>query len=230
MVPAYAQSWYFIRAPERSQVDHIQNWILKIAEGAAMMSGTTQNSSLLTGCYNKLSVKGLADLVVTKMREVGPPTYTEEELHFAKSMQESVRPETILESLKASKREDWQSLRGVVIDRSIPDPWGVGEVMGASTDVADVSWQAPTIEFSTATWPLGIPSHSWQIVTMGKSGVAHKSLIFAAKIMAACVLEIMKRPSLLETLKREWEESKQGIQYSSPLPSDLKPPFNQFLV
>ncbi len=228
VVPSYARSWYFVRAPERSQVDSIYKWILKIAEAAAWMSQTTQKTSLLTGCYNRLPVKGMADLVVAKMREINSPTYTKEELLFAKSVQESVPPENILESLKASKREDWQSLRSVVLDRSIPDPWGSGEVSGASTDVADVSWQAPTIEFSTATWPLGIPGHSWQIVAMGKSGFAHKSLIFAAKTIAACVLEIMSRPSLLKTLRKEWEGAKQGIKYVSPLPPDLKPPFDQF--
>ena len=230
VVPAYARSWYFVRAPERSQVDYIYNWILKIAEGAAMMSKTTHRYKLLTGCYNRLPLKGMSDLVVKNMRETGAPTYTDEELRFAKAVQESVPPENILESLKASKREDWQSLRGVVMDRSIPDPWGRGEVSGGSSDVADVSWQAPTIEFGTSTWPLGIPGHSWQIVAMGKSGVAHKSLVFAAKTIASCVLDTVTKPSLLKALKKEWAEAKQGVKYISPLPPDLKPPLDQFPV
>ena len=29
-------------------------------------------------------------------------------------------------------------------------------------------------------------------------------------------------------LKDEWEEAKQGVKYVSPLPPDLKPPFDQF--
>jgi aminobenzoyl-glutamate utilization protein B len=228
VVPAYTRSWYFVRAPERAQVEHIYNWILRIAEGAALMTGTTYDSRLLTGCYNVLSLKSLADLVVTNMREIGASTYTQEELAFAEAIQTTISPETIAEDLKRSKRPDWQSLHGVVVDRSIPDPYGRGEVMGGSTDVGDVSWQAPTIEFSTATWPLGIPGHSWQIVAMGKSAVAHKSLVFAAKTLASCVVDTLTDPALLKTITAEWEAAKHGVDYVSPIPPDLKPPFDQF--
>jgi len=228
VVPAYASSWYYIRAPERSQVEHIYRWILKIAEGAALMTGTTHSYKFLTGGYNCLNLQTMADLVVKNMREIGTPTYTEEELTFAKEIQKTIPSENIVESLKRSKREDWQNLRDVIIDRTIPEPWGKGEVSGASTDVADVSWQAPTKEFSTATWVLGIPGHSWQIVAMGKSSVAHKSLIFAAKTMAACVLDTMTQPSLLKKMWDELEKAKQGERYVSPLPLDLKPPTDQF--
>jgi aminobenzoyl-glutamate utilization protein B len=228
VVPAYAGSWYFIRAPERSQVEHIYSWILKIAEGAALMTGTTCEHKFLTGGYNCLTLQSMADLVVKNMREIGTPTYTEDELSFAKEIQKTISPDRVVDSLKSSKREDWRDLRGVVVDRSIPEPWGRGEVSGGSTDVADVSWQAPTIEFSTATWVLGIPGHSWQIVAMGKSGIAHKSLIFAAKTIASCVLDTMTQPSLLKKMWEELEEAKQGEKYVSPLPPDLKPPTDQF--
>ena len=228
VVPAYARSWYFVRAPQRVQVEHIYNWILKIAEGAALMTGTKYEYKLLSGCYELLTLKSISDLVVENMREIGTPTYTEEEMKFAKEIQETIPLENILDDLKRSKREDWQSLRGVVVDRSIPDPWGKGDVMGGSTDVADVSWQTPTIELGTSTWALGVPGHSWQVTAMGKSGIAHKSLVFAAKTMAACALDTLTKPSLLKKIRKEWEEAKQGVKYVSPLPKDLKPPFNQF--
>ena len=40
VVPAYARSWYYIRAPEREQLEFIYDWILDIAKGAAMMTRT----------------------------------------------------------------------------------------------------------------------------------------------------------------------------------------------
>jgi aminobenzoyl-glutamate utilization protein B len=228
VVPAYASSWYYIRAPERSQVEHIYKWIQKVAEGAALMTGTTYSYKFLTGGYNCLNLPSMADLVVKNMREIGTPTYTTSELTFASEIQKTIPPENIVESLKRSKRDDWQNLRGVIIDQTIPGPWGKGEVSGASTDVADVSWQAPTKEFNTATCVLGIPGHSWQIVAMGKSGIAHKSLIFAAKTMATCVLDRMTQPALLKTMWKERKEAKQGETYVSPLPPNLKPPTDQF--
>ncbi|TEU10267.1 amidohydrolase, partial [Candidatus Bathyarchaeota archaeon] len=41
VVPDYARTWYYIRAPERDQVDRIYEWILRIAEGATLMTDTT---------------------------------------------------------------------------------------------------------------------------------------------------------------------------------------------
>jgi aminobenzoyl-glutamate utilization protein B len=192
------------------------------------MTNTTFDYQFLTGGYNKLPLPGMADLVVTNMRTIGTPIYTKEELRFAQAIQKTIPPQNIVESLKRSKRADWQTLQELVMDRTIPEPWGRGEVSGGSTDVADVSWQAPTIEFSTAMCVLGIPGHSWQIVAMGKSGIAHKSLIFAAKTMAACAIDTLTQPSLLKQMWDELNEAKQGRNYVSPLPADLKPPIDQF--
>jgi aminobenzoyl-glutamate utilization protein B len=41
VVPAYARSWYYVRAPEREQVESIYKRILDIAKGAALMTETT---------------------------------------------------------------------------------------------------------------------------------------------------------------------------------------------
>jgi metal-dependent amidase/aminoacylase/carboxypeptidase family protein len=40
VVPDYASSWYYIRAPRRDQVDPIFERIKKLAEGAALMTET----------------------------------------------------------------------------------------------------------------------------------------------------------------------------------------------
>ena len=64
VVPAQARSWYFVRAPERQQVDHIYKWILKVADGADLMAGTSHDVQFLTGCYNTLRNTTLARLVV----------------------------------------------------------------------------------------------------------------------------------------------------------------------
>ncbi len=228
IVPATADSWYFVRAPLRSQVNQIYQWILEVAEGAAMMTQTKHEHRLLTGCYNLLSIPSMANLVIQNMRDIGVPKYSNDEYQFAQRIQSTIPSEIIVEALRRSKREDWRDLIGDVMDTSIPDPWGVNDVMGGSTDVGDVSWQAPTIEFSTATFALGIPGHSWQNVAMGKSSIGHKSLLFAAKTIACCTIDILTKPSLRSQVKDEWTIAKQGEEYVSPLPFHLKPPLDQF--
>ena len=73
-----------------------------------------------------------------------------------------------------------------------------------STDVGDVSWLTPTAQFNTATWPSGIPGHSWQIVSAGKSGLAHKGMLYAAKILAGAVSDLMEDASILAEAKAEF--------------------------
>jgi len=227
VVPAYARSWYFVRAPERQQVDRIYNWILRIADGADLMAETSHEVEFLTGCYNTLSNVALAELVTANMREIGAPSYDEEELAFAHAITETIPPAEKHDHLQRSKRPGWERLLDVEMDTSIPDPWGIGDVSGGSTDVGDVSWNTPTIEFSTATYPLGSPGHSWQNVASSRVGIGHESLIFAAKVIAAAVLDLMTKAEVLARVRTEFEESTKNSKYVSPLLRGLKPPLNQ---
>jgi len=227
VVPAYARSWYFVRAPERQQVENIYKWILKVADGADLMAETSHEVEFLTGCYNTLENVALAELVVANMREIGAPTYNEEELAFAHAITETIPPHEKRDRLQRSKRPGWERLLDVEMDTSIPDPWGLGDVTGGSSDVGDVSWNTPTMEFSTATYPLGSPGHSWQNVACSRVEIGHKSLLFAAKVIATTALDLMTKPEVLAKVRKEFEESTKNRRYVSPLPKESKPPLNQ---
>ena len=162
------------------------------------------------------------------MREIGPPEYTDEELRFAEAIENSIPKEDKRESLRKSKRPGWEELMDVVIDRTVPDAWNEGEPGRGSTDVADVSWQAPTMEFGTTTYVLGTPGHSWQNVAQSGTGIGHKSLIFAAKTIAASALDLLTKPELLKQAWEELKNRKKGITYKTPLPQDAKPPLDMW--
>ena len=114
----------------------------------------------------------------------------------------------------------------VDMDRSVPDPWGEGEVGFGSTDVAEVSWQTPTIEFNTATCTLGTPGHSWQFTAFSGSSIGHKSLIFASKTIAASIVDLLTKPDILKRAHKELITRLQDRVYKSPLPTEAKPPLN----
>ncbi len=228
VVPDYARSWYLIRAPERDQVDSIYARILKIAEGATLMTETRLEVEFLKAVYNKLPSKALSELVTSNMRLIGAPKWSKEEMAFAEELSKNVPPEQKRDDLRKSKRPGWEKLEGVVMDSSVPDAWDEGEVSHGSTDVSDVSWKAPTMEFSTSTWPLGTPGHSWMNVAASGTGIGHKSLIFASKVIAASALDLLTKPELL---KEAWEEQNRrtmGKTYRSPLPVDAKPPLGMW--
>ena len=226
IVPAYARSWYYVRAPERDQLDFIYNWILDIAKGAATMTRTELKTEFLEGSYNLIPNRTIAELIVKNMREIGLPKYDDEDWKFAERIAKAITPEMKIAQLKKSKRPGWEKLVNKVVDDEIPDPWGEGETSHGSTDVADVSWQAPTVEFDTATWVLGTPGHSWQNVAQSGVGLGHESLIFSAKVMAATSLDLLTKEEILKKANEEYRRRIGDKKYRSPIPAKQKPPLD----
>ena len=226
VVPPYARSWYYIRAPERDQVEEIYSWILDIAKGAALMTQTKVGTEFLSGVYNKVPNRVISELIVGNMRLIGVPPMGEDEIKFAEEISKTIPKEAKIAQLKNSKRPGWERLVDKLMDDEIPDPWGEGETSHGSTDVSDVSWQAPTVEFSTATWTLGTPAHSWQAVAQGASPLGHRSLIYAAKIIAATTIDLLQKPEKLEEAKKEQKKRIGNKKYKNPIPKNIKPPKN----
>jgi aminobenzoyl-glutamate utilization protein B len=228
VVPAYARSWYYVRAPERELVNQYYDWVLRIAEGADLMANTTHKVRFLTGCHNGIPNRPMAELIAANMRDIGAPTYTAGELSFAAEIGKSIPREEKRAVLSRSHLPGAMDLMDVDINTNIYDPWGEERKGGGgSTDVAEVSWNTPTLEFSTACFIVGTPGHSWQNVAVSGMSIGHKSTLFAAKAMATTVLDLMTSPDELARVKEDWETRMMGRTYTSPLPADLEPPLDQ---
>jgi aminobenzoyl-glutamate utilization protein B len=224
VVPDYARSWYYIRAPKREQLEPIYERIKKIARGAAMMTETELEIEFIDALYNKVPSRTLGELVVENMSEVGPPEYTEEERGFAEKIAETFSKQDKINSLRRSKLPNWEDYVDVDLVTDVIDPWNEGETSPGSTDVADVSWQCPTMEFGTTAFILGAPGHSWQHVAASGISLGHKSLIFAAKTMAGAAMDLITRPEVLKKAQDEHQERLRGREYVCPIPDDVNPP------
>jgi aminobenzoyl-glutamate utilization protein B len=154
------------------------------------------------------------------------PKYTKAELEFAAEIAKTIPNEEKVAALKKTKRPGWERLVDKLLDDEIPEPWGDGDFMHGSTDVGDVSWQMPTVEFDTATWVLGTPGHSWQNVTQSKSGLGHKSLLFSVKVMAGTALDLLANVKLVLKAREEFKHRMGDKKYKSPLAPDDKPPLD----
>jgi aminobenzoyl-glutamate utilization protein B len=230
VVPDYARSWYYIRAPRRDQVDPLFERIKKIAEGAALMTGTELRIDHTGGLYNVIPSRALSEVVTANMREVGAPEYTEEELEFAAKIAESFPKESKIDGLRKRKVPDWERYVDVDLVTDILDPWDEGETSAGSTDVADVSWVTPAIEFGTACNVLGAPGHSWQFVACSGSSIGRKSLVFASKTMAGSIWDLMTKPELLERVKGEHGKRLEGQTYKPVGDPERKPPLEEARV
>jgi len=80
------------------------------------------------------------------------------------------------------------------------------------------------MEFSTTTFVLGAPGHSWQHVACSGMSIGHKSLIFAAKTIAGTALDLMTKPELLKKAQDEFGKRMERRTYRCPIPDEIQPP------
>ena len=213
VVPDYARSHYYIRAPEREMLEPIKKRVMKIAEGAAMMTETRLEAEMSAGGYHKIPNKVLSTIVTANMRLVGPPEYSSADYKFAAKIAESFPNEDRISGLRKYKVPDWEQYVDTDLVTTIFDAWNDGTTSAGSTDVADVSWITPSMEFNTTCNVLGAPGHSWQFTACSGTGIGHKSLIFAAKTMAGSVLDLLTSPEQVIQAKEEQVKRLRGKTY-----------------
>ncbi len=213
VVPDYARSWYYIRAPEQGLLDPIKQRVIRIAEGAAMMTDTRLEYEMSGGGYHKIPNRTLSEIVTANMRQVGPPAYTKEDYEFAAEIAKSFPLDDRVTGLRNNKVPNWEKYVNVDLVTDIFDAWDDGETSPGSTDVSDVSWITPTMEFRTACNVNGSPGHSWQFVACSGSSIGHKSLLFAAKTMAGSALDLFLNPDKVKEARDEHVARLRGREY-----------------
>lgn len=227
VVPPYARSWYYVRAPERDLVDIYYQRLLEMAEGADKMVGTTHKVTFLSGVHNGMENRVLAETAIANMRAIGAPIYTEEEEAFAAELAKTIPAEKKRIGLMKSHLPDAKKLIDVNLNTRIYDPVGAGSKGGGSSDVAEVAWNVPTNQFRTVYTIVSAAGHSWQNTASNGTSIGHKSTVFASKVMAGTVIDLLSKPELVNAVKTEWQLQMEGRVYNSPLPADLKPPLDQ---
>ena len=229
VVQSRAEAVYLIRSPRLRDLADIRARVEDCARGAALMTGTTVEIEFVKGCSNLLTNTVLDEALLASMQEIGVPDYTPEELALAASLHDALEsPETTLARLArrcdSRTREALLAHQGEALYTFIaPYTPGDAPVIPVSTDVGDASWCAPTAQISTAAWAADTPAHSWQAVAMGKSGVAHKAMRFAAATLALTGARLMTDPELLGRAKREYAARIASEPYRCPIPAGVKP-------
>lgn len=209
VVPDYARIWVRARDVKREGVDEVYARLQKIAEGAATMANVSYKISLVSGIYEVLVNRTGAGYLQKNLELVGPNTYTEEEIAFAKKIQESTgKPQVGLHS-KIEPLEETDPNAG-----------------GGSTDVGDVSWIVPTIRLSAATAPIGTPWHSWAVVASGGMSIGHKGMLQASKTLAMTMVDLYEDPAKIEAVKADFKKNRGDVPYKALIPEG-PPPLKQ---
>jgi aminobenzoyl-glutamate utilization protein B len=223
VVPPFAEIWYYIRAPKRSQVEQIYAWVLDIIQGAALMTQTNYEIDFLTGCHELLGNFVIHTNMLENMQKIGDLQFTEEDHAFAKELSETI-PAEMLKMTKAGLQHTfapgitWEDVGAYLNEKPVVPNWNVKAVAANSTDVAEVSYITPTGNLLAVTEPIGTPFHSWQEVAASGHAIGFKGGIYAAKVMALTTLDLLTQPDLLQAAKAEFLESTGEKPYISPLP------------
>lgn len=231
VVQSDAEVLYLIRAPHIKEVEDIYQRIINIAEGAAMMTETKVTVRFDKACSNYIPNDTLNIVLRDKLEAFGLPNYDDKELTYARKMASTITIEEVDSAiLDAEKLSNYQ----ITDEFYTPDypffnevvPYAkTREVMQGSTDVGDVSWIVPTAQFFTTCFVAGTPLHTWQLVSQGKTSLAHKGLLYAGKVLAASAVEIFENPELIEKAKKELVRQTKNA-YRNPLPEGLQPSIN----
>lgn len=221
VVQAYAKVRYVVRAPELPGLFSLIERVKKVAEGAALMTETSMESTILAGVSNLVVNTPLMDVMQDIWQSLGTPEFDEKDKAFAQSIRDTLSAEDIAASW-AQERLD------VKDDLALPDfilpAHNEVRQMGGSTDVGDVSWVVPTVQAYGPTLAIGTQLHTWQVVAQGKSPLAHKGMIATAKVMAATGLAALESPQLREAAWADLKKRLKGQPYRSPIPEGAEPP------
>lgn len=228
VVQAEAEVLYLIRAPRNKEVLEIYERVNEIAKGAAMMSGVKVEIQLEKGCSNIVVNRVLEKTLYENMKEVPLPQYTEEEKEYASRIQATMPERQTL----ADRFEKMMGAKGRAFGEQCDKdslyhfvmPYKPSEKpISGSSDVGDVSWVCPTSQIVAVTCAGGTPEHTWQMVAQGKSGAAHKGMLYAGKVLAGTAIDLIENPDLIEEAKKEHELRVGPAGYQPLMDETIKP-------
>ncbi|MBR0040214.1 MAG: amidohydrolase [Oscillospiraceae bacterium] len=222
---------YEVRAPYVAQVRELYQRLLKVAQGAAMMTETAVRPELAMAFTEYIPNLTLAPLVSSAMREIGAPDWDESDYALARAYLESYPEETkeaVRERFAEDYGENWQPIWDRPLDAEVKD-FSADDIRleAGSTDVGDVGYVVPCVNLLVASACLGSIGHTWQMTGQAGSALGAKATLTAGKMLALAAIRTMAEPELVQKAKEEVLE-RNGGAYVCPLPDEVLPPIDTY--
>lgn len=193
VVPSKASVWYYFRERNYEDIQAMYDAGIKIANGAAMMTDTKMSYRILGTAWPGHFNKALGQAMVKNIKEIGFPQWTDADNQMARAVQklvEAPKKDNQGREINGLKTK-LDTLRG-----SVPFSWG-----GGSDDIADISWNLPTI---VLRYPANIPGtkgHHWADAIAMATPIAHKGSLAGAKATALTLIDLFTDPVVLADAK-----------------------------
>lgn len=210
VVPGEATVWYYFRELDYDRIKSLHELGQTMAEAAAMMTSTTMDERVLGSAWPSNMSKPLAERMQANIDRVGMPDWDEADFALAKAAQRM-------------RGVDEDSLR-TEVDTLREFDQGMG---GGSDDIAEVSWNVPTVRLR---YPANIPGmtyHHWSAGIAEATPIAHKGSNVGAQVIAMTAMDVLLDPDLVaEAWRYHREVQTKDYQWVSLIPEGTQPPIH----
>ncbi|PYV83830.1 MAG: amidohydrolase [Acidobacteria bacterium] len=207
VVPPEATVWYFFRELDFGRIKELHDLGTKIARAAAEMTDTTMTERILAatwpGHYNKV----LAETLSANIQKVGMPVWSNDDVILAKAIQQELGAKAEGLKTEVAKLESAKELAG-----------------SGSDDIAEVSWNLPTVVLS---FPSNIPNligHHWSSAVAMATPIAHKGATAGAKAHAMTALDLVLKSELVKAAGDYFAQQTKETKWQSLVPEGTQVP------
>jgi aminobenzoyl-glutamate utilization protein B len=207
IIPDYAQIWWFVRDANMPAAKETFDKLVRIAEGAALMTGTTMDYKIDAAAWPQLGLKSIAEVTQANIDAVGMPQWSEDEQEFARRFQTAMGARVVGLNTRATAL-------------------GQRGQSASSNDNGDVTWVVPSAALNFPASVPGINYHNWQAAVTPTSTIAHKGMVAGSKALAGTILDFLTKPELVKQARAEFEKATTEMKYFPVLPADATPPLD----
>jgi aminobenzoyl-glutamate utilization protein B len=210
VVPSEASVWYYFRELDYPLIQELHLIGRKIAEGAALMTETTLEERVLGAAWPQSYNKPLAEAMHANIVAAGMPEWSDADQALAKAAQ-TMMGQTSPRGLETQVQRELQQA-----------DQGTG---GGSDDIAEVSWNVPTVRLRFPANIPGMTGHHWSSGIAMATPIAHKGANHGSRVIAMTAIDILTSPKLLTEAKKYFDEvTTKESKWASLIPVDAKPP------
>ncbi|HEV2130434.1 MAG TPA: amidohydrolase [Longimicrobiaceae bacterium] len=210
VVPSEATVWYYFRELDYPRIKGLHALGDTMAAAASMMTSTQVEQRPIGAAWPQNYNKPMAEAMHANILAVGMPRWSEADQRLARAAQEMIGADSII-GLRTEVRKELREA-----------DQGMG---GGSDDIAEVSWNVPTVRLR---YPANIPGmigHHWSSGIAMATPIAHQGSNYGAKVIAMTAIDLLTNPRLLQETKRYFAEVQtKDIKWVSLIPEGTEPP------
>ncbi|HKW99426.1 MAG TPA: amidohydrolase [Bryobacteraceae bacterium] len=208
VVPPEATVWYFFREWDYDRIRDLHALGTKMAQAAAMMTDTSMTERVLAATWPGYFNKPVAEALTANIKEVGMPEWSEAD-------------ETLARAAQAELKAKVEGLPKKVAELK---PAGFDYSQAGSDDIAEVSWNLPTVVLRYPGNIPGMVGHHWSSGIAMATPIAHKGATVGAEAHAMTALDLLLKPELLQAARSYFAEQTRETKWQSLIPEGTKPP------